>query len=212
MKRFAILLSVALILLVVIVVYDNADLSNDEPALSATEATTMPTGTACEHVFSEASFIRPRTCEICKATEGEPLCMQCETWEEVIACAGFEEYSYDLQVMDSEDLVILSLTLDDNSLFATEETANRFMLRSYLSFIEISWFSQNRLGVTTPETFQVDISIRLSFPDGSITCVPVDNSSRMGFTTMLSCKEGSQNKAILERAYNRFFSTVKIEK
>ena len=209
MKRFAILLSVAFILLVVIVVYENADLSNDEPTVSATE---IPTGTACEHVFSEASFIRPRTCEICKAAEGEPLCMQCETWEEVVALAGFDEYSYDLQVMDSDNHVILYLTFDDLSLFTTEDMANDFMLRSYLSFISISWFSQNRLVVTTPETFQVDTSIRLNFPDGSITCMPIDNSSRMGFTTMLSCKEDSPNKAVLESAYNRFFSTVKIEK
>ena len=138
--------------------------------------------------------------------------MQCETWEEVVASAGFDEYSYELQVMESEDQVILYLTFEDTNLFTNEETVNNFMLRSYLSIISISWFSQNRLTVNTPDVFQVDTSIRLNFPDGSITCMPLDNSSRMGFTTMLSCEEDSQNKSILESAYDRFFSTVKIEK
>ena len=211
MKRFAILLSVALILLVVIVVYENTDISNTEPAPSTTASTTVSTEAACvEHEFSEATFISPRKCEICEVTEGEPLCMQCETWEEVVALAGFDGYSYDLQVMDSDDHVILYLTIDDATLFATEETTNNFMLSSYLAFISISWFSQNRLGVTTPDVFQVDTSIRLNLPDGSITCMPVDNSSRMGFTTMLSCDEESPNKSILERAYDRFFNLVTI--
>ena len=212
MKRYAILLLVALVLLVAIVVYKITDQSGGDSGVSTTKSVTVSPGVACRHVFSEASFISPRTCDICKATIGEPLCMQCETWEEVVASAGFDEYSYELQVMESEDQVILYLTFEDTNLFTNEETVNNFMLRSYLSIISISWFSQNRLTVNTPDVFQVDTSIRLNFPDGSITCMPLDNSSRMGFTTMLSCEEDSQNKSILESAYDRFFSTVKIEK
>lgn len=212
MKRLAILISVALILLVVIVVYENTDISNTEPAPSTTASTTVSTEAACvEHKFSEATFTSPRKCEICEVTEGEPLCAQCETWEEVVALVGFDEYLYELQVMDSDsdNHVILYLTFDDD-LFTTEDAAYGFMLRSFYACVGISWFSQNRLGVTTPNVFQVDTSIRLNFPDGSITCMPVDNSSRMGFTTMLSCDEESPNKHIIESAYNRFFNLVTI--
>ena len=205
MKRFAILLSVALILLVVIVVYENTDLVNDEPTLS----TTASTEAACvEHKFSEATFISPRKCEICEATEGEPLSMRCETWEEVIALAGFDEYSYELSVTDCDNCILLTLAFDDSDHFTNEDSVSNFMLRSYLVLMEVTWFTQNRLSVETPDRFQIDTLISLDFPGGSITCLPVDTYSPIGFTTSLHVDEDSPQKFMIERLYNRFFESV----
>lgn len=206
MKRFTI---VPLLFTMVFTMIGCANTSESEPVLTSSTATTESKG-CVEHDFSEASFISPRKCNICEVTEGEPLCVQCETWEDVVALAGFDEYEYDLQVMDSEDHVILYMTIDDDSLFATEDNANNFMLSSSLAFTCISWFSQNRLGVTTPEIFQVDTSIRLNFPDGSITCMPIGDRYGYGYSTMLSCEEDSPNKYMMQKAYNQFFESVNI--
>lgn len=212
MKKLAIVVSLAVILFVVIIVLENTDMSINNPNTNTTEPTSTPTGATCvEHDFSKATFISPRKCKICDVTDGEPLCMQCETWEDVVALAGFEEYDYDLQVMDSTGSVILYITINDANLFATEDTANNFMLSSYSAFQCISWFSQNRLDVTTPKMFQVDTSIRLNFADGSLTCMPIDNRYRTGYSTMLSCEKDSSNKYTLEQAYYRFFKLVAIE-
>lgn len=215
MKSFAILISVALMLFAVITSYENADISSDEHTSSATTSTTAPTEPAgcVDHVFSEATFMTPRKCKNCEATEGKPLCAQCDTWEEIVACAGFEEYSYELQVMDSDEdnHVILYITITDDGLFDTEDSTCSFMLQSFFAMYGISRFSQNKLDVTTPKRFQVDTSIRLNFSDGSLTCMPVNGRYKLGFSTMLSCNEDSPNKYMIENAYNNLFSTVKID-
>lgn len=212
MKRFAILLLAALVLLLVIVVCENTDLSSSDPGLSTTESTTASTGATCNHVFSEASFITPRTCDICKATEGEPLCMQCETWEDVVALVGFDEYSYELSVTDNNNSILLTLAFDDSDHFTNEDSLNNFMLSSYLVLIEVTWFTQNRLNVETPDRFQIDTFVSLDFPGGSITCLPVDTYSPMGFATALYVNEDSPQKFMIERLYNRFFELVALPK
>ena len=180
------------------------------PTATTENTPTVESNLCVNHNFSEATFISPRTCEICEMTEGEPLSAQCKTWEEVVTLAGFEGYAYDLQVFDSEEHVILILTFDDASLFATEEVANNFMLECFLAFMSISWFSRDRLLVTTPEVFQVDTSIRLNFPDGAITCMPIGSPYGMGYSTMLSCEEDSPNKYLVQKAYNQIFESVDI--
>ena len=179
------------------------------PHTSTSEPTTE-SNVCVNHDFSEATFISPRKCKICEETEGEPLCLQCETWEEVVALTGFDEYAYDLQVMGTEDHIILYITINDDGLFATEVSTNNFMLSSFTAFQCISWFSQNRLDVTTPEMFQVDTTIRLVFTGGSLTCMPIENRYRTGYSTMLNCDADSPNKSMIESAYNMFFSLTSI--
>ena len=209
MKRIAIAL---LLVAMVFTIIGCSDRSESKPV--STPVTTNPITTESEacvnHDFAEASFISPRKCKICEMTEGEPLCVQCETWEEVVALAGFEEYTYDLQVMGTEDHVILYMTIDDDSLFATDNAIYDFMLESYSAFFGISWFSQNRLGVTTPEMFQVDVSINVNFPGGSLSCMPIENRYMTGYSTMLNCDKELPNKSKVESAYNYFFSLTAI--
>ena len=210
MKKIAITLSViiAFILLVVIIVCIEPEQATNGSPKATTPSTTEAVATCAEHDFIDATFISPRKCKICEATEGEPLCVQCETWEDVVALAGFDEYSYDLQVIDSSDNVILFITINDFDLPETEEGINNFMLNSFLSFLRISWFSQNRLTGNTPELFQVDTSIRLNFPGGNITCMPIGTRNGFGFSTMLSCEDDSPNKQVIENAYDKFFQSV----
>lgn len=209
MKRFAIVL---LLLALLFTMIGCADTSEINPvSIPATTNTITAESEACiNHDFAEASFISPRKCKICEETEGEPLCLQCETWEEVVALAGFEEYIYDLQVMGTEDHVILYITIDDDSLFATDDAIYDFMLESYAAFFGISWFSQNRLGVTTPEKFQVDVSIDVNFPGGSLICMPIENRYGTGYSTMLNCDKELPNKSKVESAYYFFFNLTAI--
>ena len=208
MKKFAILLSVALILLVVIVVYDNADLSNDEPTLSATEAATIPTGRECVEHSSEAVVSQWAACAICEAKEGKSFGAHCETWEDVVSLAGFDKYSYELAVTEYDNWVSLDLTFDYAEQFTDDKWVCDFMCDSYLAFVGISWFTWNQSSVETPDKFQKFAVIMLEFPGGSVVCTTQASYSPIGISTRLFVDEESLNKFRIERIYNLFFKSV----
>ena len=175
----------------------NQDVSETEPDV-------------CVEHSSEAVFSQWGECDICEAMEGKSFGTQCETWEDVVALAGYDKYLYKLSVSEFENYVLLVLTFDETEQFADNDWVSCFMNDSYLAFVGISWFTQNKSSVVAPAKFQTDTLIRLDFPGGSIVCQTDDYFiySPIGIKTGLFVDEESPNKFMIERLYNLFFESV----
>lgn len=163
-----------------------------------------------EHSSELAAWSFRGECKICEAMEGKTFGTQCETWEDVVARAGFDKYSYELNVTEYDNIVSLELTLDDVEQFTDDSWVCDFMCDSYLAFVGISWFTQNKSSVVTPEKFQKHFVMQLDFPGGTISCQPDEylRESPIGIATRLYVDEESPNKFMVERLYNLFFKSV----
>ena len=180
------------------------DLGSENQDVSQTESD------VCEEHSSELVFSPWGECNICEAIEGKSFGTQCETWEDVVALAGFSEYSYEFSVSEYENVVIITLTFDENGQFTDNDWVSWFMHDSYLAFVGISWFTQNKSSVATPDKFQKYVLVNLEFPGGEISYQPDDyfTFSPIGILTRLYVDEESPNKFMIERLYNLFFKTV----
>ena len=138
-------------------------------------------------------------CDICEAMEGKSFGTQCETWEDVVALAGFDKYSYEVNV---------TLTFDYAEQFTDDMWVSNFMCDSYLAFVGISWFTWNQSSVETPDKFQKAVGIILDFPGGLMVCNTQISYSPTGISTSLFVDEESSNKFRIERIYNLFFKSV----
>lgn len=200
MKRFAVVFLAITVLFTMFgcgVESENQDMSEVEKEM-------------CEEHSSEVVFSKWRACTICEAMEGKSFGTQCETWEDVVACAGFDQYSYEISVTEYDNGVSLDLTFEDSEQFADNDWVCDFMCDSYLAFVGISWFTQNKSSVVAPDKFQKYFVIGLNFPGGTIVCQPDDYNrvSSIGILTRLFVDEDSPNKFMVERLFNLFFKSV----
>lgn len=200
MKRLAV------IILAVTIVFTSVGCSfdSDNRKVSETEES------VCVEHSAEAVVSMWGACEVCEAMAGYAFGTQCETWDDIVAIAGFNEYSYELSVSDRENIVVMTLTFSDVEKFSDEDFVRRFMRDSYLAFVGISWFAQNKSSIVTPDKFQKHFVIRLYFPGGTIVCQPDDYNrvSSIGILTSLVVDEDSPNKFRVERLFNFFFNSV----
>lgn len=162
----------------------------------------------CVEHSSETVFSPWGECNICEAMDGKSFGTQCETWEDVVALAGFDEYSYELSVTDYDTGVSLDLTFEDSEQFSDNDWVCDFMCDSYLAFVGINCFAQNQSSVEVPDKFQKFAVIKLDFPGGSIVCTTGASYSPVGISTSLYVDEESPNKFMIERIYNLFFKSV----
>ena len=207
MKRFAIILVV-----MVFTMIGCANISESEPVQTSTTPSTFTTESrvCVEHDFSEATLLNPRECLNCDVTEGEPLYVQCETWDDVVGVSYFGEYSYDWVVTESNGDVFLKLNFNDITQFSTEDSVEEFMSYALVNLVEISGFVRgNYMGVTinTPDNFRVNTVIFLNVPGGSINCIP-STANMFGIKTIFIRDKESQNADILERVYNSSFGSL----
>lgn len=176
----------------------NQDISETEPDVCV------------DHSSELAAWSIGGDCKICEAIAGKSFDFQCQTWEDVVTCAGFDEYSYKLNVTEHDNIVSITLTFDDTGYFSDNNWVGNFMSDSYLAFVRISWFTQNKSSVATPDRFQKYFVIKMDFPGGTIICLPDEyfRESPIGITTRLHVDEESPNKFMVERWYNIFFKSV----
>ena len=208
MKRFAIVL---LLFAMVITMIGCANTSEGEPAQTSTppSTSTAESKECVKHDFCDATLVRPRYCQSCKATDGEPLYVQCETWEDVVGNLHFGEYPYDLRVVPNKngDGYMLFLTFDDTEKFTTEESLKEFIVCVIGSLTELSGFVRgNYLGmvIDTPAGFSGDTAVSITIPGGTIVATLI-GSNMFGFYTVLVKDEKSPNVDILGNIYNESF-------
>lgn len=216
MKRFAIVLLSVVMLFALVgcdFVSDNRGGSKDNPTTVPTTNQPATEQQGCvTHDFTEATLLSPRTCSVCDATDGKPLYKQCKTWEDVVDCLYFGEYTYNLRVEQSEDKCLLFLEFDDASQFTTEESVKKFMTCSLLALEEVSGLARGKRFFTTidtPSRFRVDVAVSLIVPGGTIVCTPTDNNM-WGVYTVLVKDEESTNAALIESAYESTLGSLGI--
>lgn len=203
MKRIAIVLSVILIVFTLITACGNRDTSIGEFASG-----TVSSEAGCVEHSSEAAYSQWSECTICEAMSGKQFTSQCETWEDIVARSGFDKYSYELTVEETDSIVMLSLTFEDAEIFSDDEWGVHYFMRdSYLAFVGISSFTQNRSSVDVPIEFQKFVIIKLDFPGGTVVCTTNDYTP-LGISTSLYVDEESPYKFKIERVYNLFFKSV----
>ena len=211
MKRFAIVL---LVFAMVFTIMGCSDTMESEPAqTSAAPDTSTTESKECkEHDFSEATLLSPRTCSVCYDIEGEPLYTQCKTWEDVVGCLYFGEYTYELRVKQSGNNCLLFLEFNDASQFATEESVKNFMAGSLMALMEVSGLVRGKhltTTIDTPACFRVDVAVSLIVPGGTIVCTPTDNNM-VGVYTVLAMDDESEHAALLESVYKSTFGSLGI--
>lgn len=199
MKRFVILILSATILFTMV----GCNIGSENQDTPETESD------ACvEHSSELAAWSFQGECKICEAMEGKSFGTQCETWEDVVALAGFDKYSYEVNVTEYDNGISLDLTFDDAEQFTDDNWVCDFMCDSYLAFVGLSWFTWNKSSVEAPNKFQKFVVIMLEFPGGSIGCTTQACYSPIGISTSLFVDEESSNKFRIERIYNLFFKSV----
>ena len=163
----------------------------------------------CVEHSSEAIYIPVGECCICEAMSGEAFASGCDTWEDIIRCAGFDKYSHELSVHDSDNGVDLFLTFDVGELFSNDEFGvHDFMKDAYLAFIRISWFTQNMSSVEAPLKFQKFAVIKLDFTGGTLVCTTNDYTPLGISTSLYVDEEELVHKFKVERVYKSFFKSV----
>ena len=210
MKKFAIVLGFVVAVFAMLLVI-NPPNSEREPT-SATPSTPASEPKGCEHDFSEATLLSPRTCSVCYTTEGEPLYTQCETWEDVVGCLYFGEFTYKLRVEQNGNNCLLFLEFVDTSQFTTEESVKNFLSCSLMALNDVSGLVRGKrffMTIDTPAQFRRDVSISLIVPGGTIVCAPTDNNM-FGVYTVLAKDDASNLAPLLESAYKSTFGSLGI--